>query len=374
MTTESDSKTSRDSQKYLPGWLARCGITLPILYVARLYTREGYESNTLTHRYRSVRDRHGSPDDPNRLVMTVADSPKKRKRAVSPLSTKRMPIRFEEPKPIDMLSESTAVRALFDAALGDVNEIKAYSANHAHLIEQEESDAWDREARPRAKSKDDQTERRAAVIIRAIREYERKDVFGNLASEAIPGAETRDMGGQFLTNKDRIDFESLLYKISIRVPKGGLLHLHFNSELHPERLLEQARSIDNLYIRSIRPLLGPEDLDLTETVFNVLDPNMVEKGVGLFSPDYPGNATNWKTDEWKWKVWMPWKSFRDEFMKHFPNRYVQPKIVVKAPHSCSDPALPESESVPLDPAENWLKSKMVLSQAEAYGFTQTVNG
>jgi adenosine deaminase CECR1 len=306
--------------------------------------------------------------------MTVADSPKKRKRVASPLPSKRMPIQVTEPKSLDMASEPTAVRDLFDAALGDANEIHAYSAEHAKLLELEANDAWDREAKPRAtsRSKSDQQEREAAQIIRAIREYERRVVFGNQASEAIPGPETLDMGGQFLTNKDRIDSESILYQIAHKVPKGGLLHLHFNAELHPERLLERARLIENIYIRSIRPLLTQEDLDLTEMVFNVLDRDQVEPDVDVFSPAYPGNATNWKTDEWKWRVWMPWKKFQKDFEKHsFSKKYRQTEdaIMSEVPHCCSEPG-----QVRLEPAENWLKSKMLLSQDEAYGFKQTVNG
>jgi adenosine deaminase CECR1 len=307
--------------------------------------------------------------------MTVTDSPKKRKRAISPLPARRIPIHFEEPKDLDMAPDLAAVIAAFDKALGDVEGIKNYSDSHADLIAKEESDVWDRRARLGITSitspKDVETERRAATIIRGIREYERKFIFGNLASEAIPGPDTRDMGGQFLTNKDRIDLKSVLYQIAHRVPKGGLLHLHFNSELYPEKLLEQARLIDNLYIRSIRPLRSRTDLEETEMVFNVLDPNMVEKGVDIFSSNYPGTATNWK-EEKKWQVWMPWKPFRAEFVKHFPNLYVQEKKKVETPRSCSDPVQPGN--VDLDPAENWLKSKMVLSEKEAYRVDQTVNG
>ena len=311
--------------------------------------------------------------------MTVADSPKKRKRAMSPLSSRRKPVPMEESKPeglesLDVEAKKAAARESFASNLSNIKEIKAYAENHAQLIQAEEETAWDREAKPSVTSRreEDKIERRADTIIRAIREYERRVIFGNLASEAIPGPETRDMGGQFLTNKDRIDGESKLYEIAKMVPKGGLLHLHFNSELHPERLLEQARDMKAMYIRSIRPLLTQEDLDLTETVFSVLDPSKVEPNVDIFSPEYPGSATNWKQDEWKWKVWMPWSDFRIEFeKKKFSKRYKQNEdtIFMEAPTCCAEPG-----QVSLGPAENWLKSKLVLSQEEAYGFTQTVNG
>jgi adenosine deaminase CECR1 len=294
----------------------------------------------------------------------------KRAMAISALSPRRKP---EEPKDMTTKLDSATVVAAFDGALGDGDRIKNYSDSHADLIAQEESDAWDRGAKWNITSfKDAETEKRAATIIRAIREYERKTVFGNLASEAIPGPDTRDMGGQFLTNKERIDLKSMLYQIAIRVPKGGLLHLHFNSELQPERLLERARLIDNLYIRSIRPLQSRKDLKETEMVFNVLRPHMVEKGVDIFSPNYPGTATNWRDSKMQGQIWMPWKRFRADFVKHFPNLYVQEEKRREAPRSCSDPV--EPGNIPLDPAENWLTSKMALSEEEAYRPDQTVNG
>ena len=199
-----------------------------------------------------VRDRHGSPEDPNRPVMTVADSPKKRKRALSPLPDKRIPIHPSESKAVEMTTEQMsekekAMKAwkydstkAFENVTKDVKDmdyIGEYERDHEQLLKREDDDAWDREAREGT----DSMEKEAARIIRTIREFERGNTFGNTASEAIPGPHTRDMGGQFLTNKERIDNNSVLYDISKMVPKGSLLHLHFNAELHPELLLVRAR-------------------------------------------------------------------------------------------------------------------------------------
>lgn len=301
-----------------------------------------------------------------------ADSPKKKRRTSSVPSKGRALFNIGEPELTDMASN--VVKAIFDAALDLPDEVEAYTKYHREIVQAEEETAWDRPAKPNATSvsEDDKNERRAAAIVLAIREYERKVTFGNLASEAIPGPNTRDMGGQFLTNKERIEEESELYRIAKMVPKGALLHLHFNAELHPERLLEQARSIEHMYIRSIRPLLTQEDLDLTETVFNVLDVNEVEPNVDIFSPDYPGNATNWKQDDCKRLVWMPWSEFQRKFEeKKFSKKYEQQNdtIIIEQPRCCSEPG-----QVRLHPAENWLKSKMVLSEEEAYNPMQTING
>jgi adenosine deaminase CECR1 len=322
--------------------------------------------------------------------MTVADSPKKRKRALSPLPTRKIPLHTGEAKAVDTVTEDMAsgkntltnaktAQETFDAALKNTEAVSTYSRYHAGLLKEEEDNAWDREVKPKntSTSEDDKTEKRAAIIIRAVREFERNVVFGNLPSETIPGPETLDMGGQFLTNKDRIDNQSKLYEIAKMVPKGALLHLHFNAELHPERLLEQARDMQNMYIRSIQPLDNQEHLNQTEVVFNVLDPDKVEPDVDIFSSNYIGNAKNWRDEPTKWQVWMPWSKFQQEFEKKpFADKYKQREITVmqEVPHSCSAPGQLEPGQMSLNPAENWLKSKMVLSLDEAYGPTQTVNG
>jgi adenosine deaminase CECR1 len=302
---------------------------------------------------------------PSRPVMNVADSPKKKKILPGLLSAIRDPVPSINPKTME-------VRAVFDRSLEDTKEVSKCSNNHAKLLEAERKSAWDRAARYQS----DLEEQRAAIIIREIREYERRVVFGNLASEALPAKSTRDMGGQFLTNKDRIDQESLLFQIARKVPKGGLLHVHFNAELHPERLFERARSMENVYIRSIRPLQSQDDLDETEVVFNVLDSDQVVKGVSIFDPLYPGNASNWKTPEWMWKVWMPWKDFREEFKNKFHHRDMNPRkpdIPADSTECPNSSAKPYSDTE-LEPAETWLRTKIVLSEEEVYGLTQTVNG
>lgn len=226
-----------------------------------------------------------------------------------------------------------------------------YEARRKKLYQAEKNEAWDRKARSNS-SEEEQT---AEIIIRELREYERREVFGNQASEELPHEETRDMGGQFLTNKDRIEQKSLLFRIARRAPKGALLHLHFNMALRPDRLIKFARRQKNLYIRSICPLLSQNDLKKTEIVFRVLDSAKVEEGVNIFEETYPGNKTNWNTERMKWKVWMPWTEFQEKFETHFPDQSRGAKARLR-------------------PAEKWIESKILLSEEEAYDITQTVNG
>jgi adenosine deaminase CECR1 len=313
--------------------------------------------------------------------MTVADSPRKKRRASSLLPNRRKPIikaPVIEEKTDTMDIDKEDAGMTFERYLQLSNLVEEYDNDRNELVKKEEGDTWDRAVRPtftsRSKKKFEMTEARAAIIIRAIREYERRVTFGNLPSEAIPGPETLDMGGQFLTNKERIDTQSKLFEIAELVPKGALLHLHFNAELNPEQLLVQAKKMENIYIRSIRPLLNDKDLDETEMVFNVLDPHSVDKTVDIFHPDYPGRSDNWKKPEMQSTIWMKWSDFQEKFEeKKFHERVGQRKVEPnsKEPlHGCGKDTGP----VDLSPAENWLKSKMILSPKEAYGKKQTVNG
>lgn len=267
---------------------------------------------------------------------------------------------------------------MFDEAVKDDESARHYISLHEQLLDTENKNAWDRDARPHKSSASFQKEERAAAIIHAVRNYEREFVFGNLPSEAIPGKNTRDMGGQFLTNKKRINTRSKLFEIANLVPKGALLHLHFNAELHPEQLLEKARDMPTMYIRSIRPLLTEEDLLETEVVFNVMDPEQVEPGVDIFDAKYPGTATNWKTPEMKYKVWMRWKDFQDRFDEQFSKNHHDnhDDPVFHSPPGPEDDTrcCGASPAVKLSRTEVWLISKMVLSPAEAYSPDQTVNG
>ncbi|KAF2011323.1 Metallo-dependent hydrolase [Aaosphaeria arxii CBS 175.79] len=339
---ESPTESSRARQS----WLARCGLTLTNL---------------------SVRDKHVSEESPNRPVMTLADtSPKKRRRtSKSPLPSSRTPFKMAENQPLPNGKPAhLEPRDHFDLCLKE--DHSPYAQARKQLLQDEGFLAWDFKARSSA-SKD---EIRAGQILLAIREYERDVTFGNQASEAIPGPDTLDMGGQFLTNRTRIESRSILYDISTKVPKGALLHLHFNAELHPARLLEEAQKMPNMFIRSIRPLLTEEDLDVTEMVFNVMPEDTAN--ANIFSEDYKGKDGNWRDPEIAPQIWMRWSDFRKEFPKRFKGIYKQ-----KEEDLLSEGHKPNSSQqgfVKLDPAENWLKSKMVLSEDEAYRPSQTVNG
>lgn len=224
------------------------------------------------------------------------------------------------------------------------NAAKTYDIRKQELKQKELESSWDYPARLSAS----EDEKRAGTIIWKVREDERDNLFGNKASEAIPGPETLDMGGQFLTNKTRIEDHSRLFKIAKRQPKGCHLHLHFNAELSPIDLMERAREAPNMFIRSTEPLVDGEpgtkspSYSTTELVFNVMADDT--PAVNIFSPDYNGAFRPPGS-----RPWMRYKDFIAEYEKRH-NRDGN------------------------DTAKDFILSKMVLVEEEVYGNSQTTNG
>ncbi|KAF2762729.1 Metallo-dependent hydrolase [Pseudovirgaria hyperparasitica] len=256
-----------------------------------------------------------------------------------------------------------------DSYLG-VNALnKAYEDakwQRQRLVVEDVDHSWDYDARCSAT----ETERKAARIIYKIREFERvvendpaqvgsaADVtapFGNNPTEELPSAYTRDMGGQFLTNKTRIDQMSKLYDIAKEMPKGALLHLHLNAEILPAELIRRADQLadNSMFIASKTPLLIRKDFDNAEIQVAVHPDNRDLSYRGdIFSDRHPGFAATKpeNPDKSDYKGWMMWSDFREAYQK------LAPEVGITISHV------------------DWVKERMVLSEAEVYDRTQTVNG
>lgn len=85
----------------------------------------------------------------------------------------------------------------------------SYNIDRVDLLSEEAERSWDAQARLDASD----IELKASAIISKIREEERINLFGNMPGETLPGPGTRDMGGRFLTNMDRIK-RSNVYRIA----------------------------------------------------------------------------------------------------------------------------------------------------------------
>jgi adenosine deaminase CECR1 len=232
----------------------------------------------------------------------------------------------------------------------------AYTNERRQLLAQERKAAWDEPMRKSAKP----VEVLANQLLIRIREHERQngDLFGDVPGEKLPPPHSRDMGGRFLTNKDRI-VKSKVFRIAEQMPKGSHLHLHFNAEIPPEILLPHARTPvlqETMFVRSTRPLLKPDDFDDAEIMFDIF-PQGTKEG-SLFSPDYSYDPKA-KTPAYPtWDMgaaWMRWSEFRREF----------PSTGVRIEGTAADHEL--------DRAEQWACQKMIITERRAYG-RQTTNG
>jgi len=229
---------------------------------------------------------------------------------------------------------STTVTDAFEVALQDVhNTPLTYSDTRRDILESEQANLWYSSVLKTAS----EAELQAAFIVWKIREDDRENFFGNRASEAVPGPDTQDLGGQFLTNLERIE-KSRLFKIALRMPKGAHLHLHFNAELPPGPLLKRARDVPTMRIRSTQSITTVEDIKDTEIVFSVMPDDTVE--ADLFSLNYDPEFKKEGS-----RPWMKWSTFQKVFKDRFD----------------------------LD-AEVWAADKMVLNEEEVYGMQQTTNG
>lgn len=246
-------------------------------------------------------------------------------------------------------SEARDVSEVFASNLKTIDTARSFCDDQKQrLLAREREVAWDRPAR----SRPCQFQNEADDVIWRIRENERDNLFGNKASEAIPGPETLDMGGQFLTNRDRITNESDLFKIATRVPKGCHLHLHFNAELTPMVLIDKADIIPQMHIRSTQPIQSLHDLAETEIVFNVKP--MGTLSVDVFAPDYKPDFRSPGS-----QPWMLWSEFKTKYATH-----------IKA---FNNSERDQTRHVSAD-VKTWVEDKMVLSAEEAYDPTQTTNG
>jgi adenosine deaminase CECR1 len=191
-------------------------------------------------------------------------------------------------------------------------------------------------------------EKHAAALVRKIKEYDWNHTYGPLREEKT-GCRTE--GEHFLGNVDLINKTELM-KVAKRMPKGAHLHIHFNACLPARFLIQQARDIDAMYIRSTLPLTTPENMEACRISFMVMTLDEA-----THSKDSDGKETYvplgdlWD-ENYVCNTWMPYKKFQRQF------EFTDNGHVLRKTHG----------------AETWLERKMIISEEEAHNAHQSGKG
>ncbi|PQE10715.1 hypothetical protein CJF32_00009812 [Rutstroemia sp. NJR-2017a WRK4] len=184
-----------------------------------------------------------------------------------------------------------------------------------------------------------EVERRAAEILSRIRNHDREQVYGKALDTNGQPTGKRTQGEHFLGNLDLIDQTDLM-NITKRMPKGAHLHIHFNSCLPAKFLIQQARNIDAMYIRSTLPLTSTKNLAASRISFMVMTEQEAAPLADLWTNNYPSNG------------WMPYMEFQQKFKVEDGDRSL---------HGTAG-------------AETWLEQKILFSEEETYAVSQTSRG
>ncbi|KAH8888576.1 adenosine/AMP deaminase [Thozetella sp. PMI_491] len=221
-----------------------------------------------------------------------------------------------------------------------------YFRQRAEVQNREKALAFDYQCRKRAS----EVQELADLVLQAVRRADDQDVYQ--AAEKRPGyagqMHPRFMGDHFLSNADLIE-QTKLFAIARKMPKGAHLHIHFNSNLPPEVLINIAKDMSCMYIScdvslapasSVRKLEGSEynAFEMCKIQFHILSgPKAAE---GKVAP--PGHVP--KSEENKRTLWLG-----DIFADDYPN---EPEMDV----------------------DDWLQKKLVFREEEAHNLLQTVHG
>jgi adenosine deaminase CECR1 len=213
---------------------------------------------------------------------------------------------------------------------GGFDDAQEYFASRQRLLELEQTIDFDHTCRMNATP----LEKRVDAIVRRLKRRDAEDVYGRAATrkDGLGQNHARFAGDHFLSNVDLIN-KSRLFKVAKQMPKGGHLHIHFNSCLLPNVLLDIAKEMDRMFITSTIPLTSRDSLRECEIQFFMLRPEKEIPG-NLFSSKYEKGST------------MRFQDFLQEFPKRFDGQE----------------------------ADRWLESKIMFEESEAHNILQTAAG
>lgn len=254
-------------------------------------------------------------------------------------------------KMADAQQNASTNRAQWRALTGhnEFSDAAAYHRARADLISQEKAMAFD--ARVQAEASD--LEKHAMLLLKNVRDHDWDVYYGVLdaAGESLTGK--RSEGSHFLGNVDTIN-QTELFKIAKKMPKGAHLHIHFNACLPARFLVEHARNVPTMYIKSslsladfVRDQRSRACLDKTRIQFQILTTEDAIQANAASAPEKayasPSLGDIWSPD-YVPNYWQPYQ----EFAKGFPGG-------IKA-------------------MEDWLVSKCLISEEQAHGAAQSTRG
>jgi len=178
----------------------------------------------------------------------------------------------------------------------------------------------------------------ADKILQILKHNDELSIYDSAPSRDGSGGQThpRFSGDHFLSNRDLIEKTSV-FKLATRMPKGSHLHIHFNTNLPANFLLDVAKTMPRMFIKMDRALLLDADYDNCRIQFLIRSIQTEEEDGrtwDVFAADY-------KTDKW-----MRLDRFLRKFREH-------------------------RRSVSVD---QWLQGKIVFNEEETHGMLQTAKG
>lgn len=210
-----------------------------------------------------------------------------------------------------------------------------YDALRKRMVDSEEALSFDYSCRSRATDEEKLVDR----IITKLRLEDEETVYKTRQDGRKIRLDHNFPGDHFLSNRERIN-QTSLFKVARRVPKGAHLHIHFNSCLLPEVLLDIAKGMkDRMLISSDVPLVPNKDY-LNNFADCEIQFALMRKGDQ--EPETEPNifSLNYKVDpNDSERQWMKFDTFRDEFPEDFMGLS----------------------------AQKWLASKLVFQKEEAQG-------
>lgn len=191
----------------------------------------------------------------------------------------------------------------------------------------------------------------------------------------------RFAGDHFLTNLELLG-QTVLLRVAQKMPKGGHLHIHFNSTLLPDELLNIADTMEQMYISSDKPLTSVENCDTCEIQFlmkseavvaddraqlqtvtrKVVSASPESTVCNLFHQDYT-QGLNEKNQRLSW---MKYRTFREQWAQISRRSSATKKgLVVEDLQSLTVFGMS---------SKDWLISKLVFDDQEAHNSHQTSEG